>query len=139
VATGGDVCALLGPGDFSAAGIAGAHTPTESPDGSGGNYCVYSGRSSATGGIEFDAFVIDGPSTYQTIVGEVGPVTSISAADLPGADEAGVNLADEGGSASIVVRKGNLSFDIGFQAGSNARTQLIALAALVLQRGSGLG
>jgi hypothetical protein len=40
--------------------------------------------------------------------------------------------------ATIGVKTGQLMFDIGFPTNSNARTQLIALAKLVLQRGSGL-
>jgi len=40
--------------------------------------------------------------------------------------------------ATIGVKTGQLMFDIGFPTNSNARTQLIALAELVLQRGSGL-
>jgi hypothetical protein len=43
-----------------------------------------------------------------------------------------------GGMATIGVKTGQLTFDIGFPTNSNARTQLIALAKLVLQRGSGL-
>lgn len=138
VAPGGDLCSLLRPGDFTAAGVPGAGAPTENPDGSGGNYCVYTGVSGATGGIEFDAFVGDLVATYQTIVGETGPVTDVPSGDLPGADQAGINLDGAGNMAAIVVRKGHLTFDMSFPSNPNARNQLIALSKLVLQRGSAL-
>jgi hypothetical protein len=138
VARGGNLCSLLGPGDFAAAGISGAGAPTINTDENGGRYCVYSGTSGATGGIEFDAFTIDPVGTYQTIVGETGTVTELSSTDLPGADEAGLNLNSTGGMAAIVVRSGQLTFDMSFPTNPQARTQLLALAALVMLRGSAL-
>jgi hypothetical protein len=138
VGLGGNLCLLLAPGDFAAAGVTGAGAPTISTDENGGHYCVYSGKSGATGGIEFDAFTGDPVGTYQTIVGEIGAVTELSAADLPGADQAGVSLNSPAGMAAIVVRSGQLIFDISLPASGSARTQLIALAALVIRRGSAL-
>lgn len=138
VARGGNLCSLLGPGDFAAAGISGAAAPTINTDENGGHYCVYAGLSGGTGGVEFDAFTIDPVGTYQTIVGETGTVTELSATDLPGADQAGVNLNSTGGMAAIVVRSGQLTFDMSFPTNPQARSQLLALAALVLLRGSAL-
>jgi hypothetical protein len=140
VAAGGNLCSLLGPGDFAAAGVSGAGAPTDSPDGTGGHYCVYGGVSGATGGIEFDAFIGDPVGTYRTITSDtgMGTLTAVSTGDLPGADQADLNLNATGGMAAIVVRKGQLTFDMSFPSNPNARTQLIALARLVLQRGSAL-
>ena len=138
VARGGHLCEMLGAGDFSAAGVVGATTPKASSDEAGGYYCVYSGTSGATGGIEFDAFTGDPVGTYQTIENETGTLTELSSSDLPGADQAGVNLNATGGMAVIVVRSGQLTFDIDVSAGPQAQSQLSGLAALVLQRGSAL-
>jgi hypothetical protein len=138
VVSGGDLCSLLGPGDFAAAGVGGGRAPTENPDGTGGYYCTYTDASGATGGIEFDAFIGDPVGTYQTIVGETGTLTAVSTGDLPGTDQAGVNLNGTGGMAAIVVRKGQLIFDMSFPTNPNARTQLISLARIVLQRGGAL-
>jgi hypothetical protein len=138
VARGGNLCSLLGAGDFAAAGISGAVAPTINTDENGGHYCVYSGTSGATGGIEFDAFTGDPVGTYQTIAGETGTLTELASGDLAGADQAGVNLNSTGGMAAIVVRSGQLTFNMSFPTNPQARSQLIALAALVLQRGSAL-
>jgi hypothetical protein len=140
VAGGGNLCSLLGPGDFAAAGVSGAGSPIDSPDGTGGHYCVYAGVSGATGGIEFDAFIGDPVGTYRTIASDtgMGTLTAVSTADLPGADQAGMTLDSIGHMAAIVVRKGQLTFDMSFPTNPNARTQLIALVDLVLQRGTAL-
>ena len=140
VARGGNLCSLLGPGDFTAAGVSGAGAPTDSPDGTGGHYCVYTGVSGATGGIEFDAFIGDPVGTYRTIASDtgMGTLTSVSTTDLPGADQAGMTLDGTGHMAAIVVRKGQLIFDMSFPTNPNARAQLFALVSLVLQRGTAL-
>lgn len=138
VARGGQLCEMLGAGDFSEAGVMGAGTPKVSSDEAGGYYCVYSGKSGATGGIEFEAFTGDPVGTYQTIEGETGTLTELSASDLQGADQAGVNLNAAGAMAVIVVRSGQLTFDIYVPSATQAKSELIGLAALVLQRGSAL-
>jgi hypothetical protein len=51
---------------------------------------------------------------------------------------AGIQLNGPGNMATIAVRKGQVTFDIGFPTNPNARAQLIVLAKLVLQRGSAL-
>ena len=54
--SGAAMCALT-PADFQAAGVAGAGKPTANvQDAGAGAYCVYAGKSSATGGIELDVF-----------------------------------------------------------------------------------
>jgi hypothetical protein len=138
VAKGGDYCGLLGPGDFAAAGIGGAKTPVENFDDSGNYYCVYAGDSGATGGIEFDAFVGSPDATYQAMAAGAGILTAEATGELPGVDKAGTILNGPGGMAGIAVCKGQFCFAIDAPTGSGTRAQLIALATLVLQRGSGL-
>jgi hypothetical protein len=148
-ATGGPVtdasrlCDLLGPGDFAAAGIAGAGAPTVNSDGPGSAYCVFAGTSTATGGIEFDAFVeanaTDAAATFETIVTESG--VDLQEIAVPGADEAlgydGV-AGEAEDFAAVVVRKGNLVFTVGAPGGEGMATKLAALATLVLARGAAL-
>jgi hypothetical protein len=138
VARGGDMCGLLGPGDFSAAGVTGAASPTRNSDAPTDAYCVYAGISSATGGIEFDAFLGDPVGTYQEVKTNGGILQDDATGDLPGVDAAGTQLNGPGGMATIGVKSGQLTFDIGFPTNPNARAQLIALAKLVLQRGTAL-
>ena len=134
------LCGLLGPGDFAAVGLVGAGVPTLNGDGTTEAYCVYAGKSSGTGGIEFDAFAgttADAPGTYQTVVGE-GRGGQDAASLLPGADAAAINLASDGGSAVIAVRAGKLVFAIGFPASDRAKSQLTTLAQLVLERAAAI-
>jgi hypothetical protein len=134
------LCDLLGAGDFAVAGITGAGTVTANTDGPGTAYCVYSGESAGTGGIEFDIFVgADAADTYETILGEVGgdmqPIT------IPGVVKA---VATEGtvgkpdAPASVVVQTSNLAFTIAAPAGEGVAARLATLAALVIARGVGL-
>ena len=139
VTKGGDYCALLGPGDFAAAGISGAAAPVENYDDSGNYYCVYAGDSGATGGIEFDAFVGDPVTAYQGIAAAAGILTDDATGELPGADKAGTIMNGPGGMAGIGVCKGKFCFAIDVPTTAGARAQLMALAKLILQRGSGLG
>jgi len=133
VAAGGDLCSVLGPGDFAAAGIPGAGAPTKNNNTPNDAYCVYQGKSSGTGGIEFDIFVdanpTDAAATYDTI-GFEGPSTDVTT-EIPGATKAGIATTPF---ASIDVLIGNVSFDIGFPNGPNAHAQLVALAKLVVGR-----
>jgi len=137
VAAGGNFCGLLGPGDFAAVGVSGARTPTKNSDGPSDAYCVYSGISGATGGIEFDIFIGDPVSSYQQIVAN-GHLIADTTGDLPGVDNVGTVMNGPGNMAAIGVQKGAMTFDIDVPTAPNARPQLIALAKLVLQRGSAL-
>jgi hypothetical protein len=137
VQPGETLCGLLGPGDFTAAGIPGAGVPTLSGNGSTEAYCVFAGTSSATGGIELDAFTgtaSDAVATYATVLGESASTGESVVADLSGAADASMNLADAGGSATIAVRAGKLVFALGLPKTDSARTQLLVLARLVLDR-----
>ncbi len=145
VAAGGDLCGLLGPGDFAAAGVAGAGTLTSNSTPPTDYYCVYAGTSSGTGGIELDAFLLasadDPDGVFDTVLNESGILVRTERAADVGADRAAIatNLTSDTGKVAIIaVRKGPLVFDIGFPAGPDAERQLIDLAKLVLQRASGL-
>jgi hypothetical protein len=132
VTAGPDLCTLLSPADFTAAGVAGAGPPSKNSSDPTGFYCVYAGKSSATGGIEFDIFVWDMPPTDDdmTVPGVYPEVT----ADVPGADRARYQ-ADP---PLIGVRSGNLVFNIGFPTSPTAQASAIALAKLVLSRAAAL-
>jgi hypothetical protein len=137
VAKGGNFCGLLGPGDFAAVGVSGARTPTKNSDGPADAYCVYSGISGATGGIEFDIFIGDPVASYQQIVAN-GALIADTTGDLPGVDAVGTVMNGPGNMAAIGARKGAMAFDIDVPTGPKARAQLIALAKLVLERSSAL-
>jgi hypothetical protein len=135
VSSAADLADALGPGDFVAVGLNGADTGSVNNNEAGSVYVVYAGRSSATGGIEFDAFLSattsDAEATYATAAG-------MGKKDVPAADDAAMRLdnpIDSGGTyATIAVRKGLLVFDIGIPGNASAEAQLTALALLVLQR-----
>lgn len=134
------LCDLLAAGDFTAVGITGASTPKVNSDGPGSAYCVYSGTSAATGGIEFDIFVdADPEGTFDTIVGETS--SDLTTVPIPGVDEA-VGTDGEAGKAdayaTVVVRKGPLVFTIAAPGGTGNSLKLAALAGLVVARGAGL-
>lgn len=142
VATAADLAKALGPGDFAAAGISGARTGNVNSTEPGSVYVVYAGKSSATGGIEYDAFVSgtesDAQGTYATVMEGMLDSTSMGKRDLPTADDAAMRLdnpIDSGGTyASVAVRKGLLVFDIGIPSTATAEAQLTALATFVLAR-----
>jgi hypothetical protein len=141
VQPGETLCGLLGPGDFTAAGVPGADGPTLNGNGSTEAYCVFAGTSSATGGIELDAFTgsaADAVSTYQTVLGESATAGGSARADLSGSDDASINVADAGGSATIAVRAGRLVFALGVPRSDAARNRLLVLARLVFDRAAAL-
>lgn len=134
------LCDLLGPGDFAAVGINGAGVAKVSDDGPGTAYCVYSGTSGATGGIEFDVFVdADPEGVFDTILDEISSDTT--SVPIPGVDES-VGSDGQAGKAdapaTVVVRKGPLVFTIAAPGGTGNSLKLAALAALVVARGAGL-
>jgi hypothetical protein len=149
VAAGGDLCGLLGQGDWAAVGVNDATKASENNNPPDGYYCVYRGKSSATGGLELDVFlsptVDDAKGTFTDVFTELiqssnKPVT------IPGADEAALSLPSAAGStdpAVIGARKGKLTFDLGmgssFDTAQQNGEQLKQLAALILARAAGLG
>ena len=137
----GPAMCVLTPADFQGAGISNASKPTANvQDGGGSVYCVYSGKSAATGGIELDVFypagstVAEAQATYKTAIDEGPPLKPIA---IPGADEAHWSpSATSGGPpfASLAVRRSNLVFTLGIPVSGNAQAQIVKLAGLVLQR-----
>src|SRR5262245_35556009 len=138
--SGSILCQGLVPADFANVGIANASLPkTNVSEGGASAYCVYSGQSSATGGIELDVFypaganAIESKATLETAIGESSSIQKPIA--VAGADEASWSPhAVSGGPpfATIAVRRANLVFVIGVPAGKDAQTQLLKLADIVL-------
>ena len=103
------------------------------------------GHVGATGGVEFDASLAenagDAQATYQTVIGEVGgdpeAGKAAGAAAFPDADAATI-VTDADGGGGHRHPAGPLVFDIGIPASDQATAKLTALAALVLERASGL-
>lgn len=132
---------VLTPADFQSAGISNAAKPTANvQDGGGSVYCVYSGKSAATGGIELDVFYpagsndVESKATYKTAVEEGPPLKPIAVA---GADEAHWSASATSGGppfASLAVRRSNLVFTLGIPTSGTAQAQITKLAALALQR-----
>ena len=132
-----DLCGLLTPADFQAAGVSGAKAPTRNGTGNDA-YCVYAGKSSATGGIEVDVFVApdsnEAKATYTEARGAPG-----KAASLPGVDQAEMSQLPGPPMVTILtVRKGKLVFGIGVPATAKSQDAVLSLARLVLQRGDAL-
>jgi hypothetical protein len=144
--SGAAMCTALAPDDFASVGVKGAAKPLANVSDPTGAYCVYAGKSSSTGGIEFDVFYPAGStpadlkSTIDTMLGESGGTTGLGGykkIPMTGADEAYLGTALVSGGppfANIVVRRGDLAFDIGIPANPQSRDQLLKLAAIVLKR-----
>jgi len=136
-ATGAIDCTLLSPADLAAAGIEGAGDPTDNAD-EFGHYCVYSGTSGATGGIEFDVFphedVASATETYETVIGE-GPTGEAPA----GAPFDAASFAIDGDVAYLTVRQGTLVFALSVPNGDNTQAALVGLAVLIAQRAGAAG
>ena len=138
---GAAMCALT-PADFHGVGVSAAAKPTANvQDGGASVYCVYAGKSSATGGIELDVFnpagasVADAKETMRFAIGE--GTAGLKPIALAGADEAQWSAATTSGGpafAALAVRRGTLVFVLGIPANANAQAQLMQLAAMVLQR-----
>lgn len=135
------LCALLTPADWTAAGLQDARPPAMDDDGpgTGSAYCVYNGRSGAMGGLELDVFV--GPTlgdaqlTYAQILESIPSPTS---PNVSGVDEAVVNANIEPGFGAILVRAGRLVVTITLPTSPVANDQLVSLVNLVLSRARAL-
>lgn len=138
--SGAGMCVLT-PADFQTVGITNAAKPSANVQDAGASvYCVYAGKSGATGGIELDVFnpagtnAADAKETFKTSISEGGSMKPIS---IAGADEAQWSPnAVSGGPpfASITVRRGTLVFSLSIPARANAQEQLTKLSLLVLSR-----
>ena len=135
------MCALA-PADFQGVGITNASKPSANVnDGGASVYCVYAGKSSATGGIELDVFnpagssIADAKETFQTAIAE--GTSGLKPIKIAGADEAQFSAATKSGGpvfATIAIRRGTLVFVLGIPTSANAQMQLTKLGALVLER-----
>jgi hypothetical protein len=142
VALGDDLCGLLGPGDFTAVGVAGTATAKENNTDANNVYCVYAGNSAGTGGVEFDAFLAgstaDSEASFTSASAPMLDFAGIAKAAFPDADGAALRTDIPGPYAGIALWKGKLVFDIGIPTSDGAKDQLIALAKIVLERAKGL-
>ncbi len=133
------LCQLLTPADWTAAGLAGARAPSVNSDEPGSAYCTYGGVSGATGGLELDVFVgatVDDASyTYATIKESI-PTPNVP--NLSGVDEGVIDTNIEPGYGAIVARAGKLVLTVSLPTSASAATQLTSLAALVLSRAAAL-
>ena len=135
------LCALLTPTDWTAAGLAGAGPPEMDDDGTGTGsaYCVYNGASGATGGLELDVFagptLDDARLTYAQILESI---PTPSTPNLSGVDEAAINTNIEPGFGAILARAGQLVVTITLPTTAGTADQLTSLTSLVLNRARSL-
>jgi hypothetical protein len=135
---------ILGPGDFAAAGISGAATPTVNSPEPGSVYLVFAGLSGATGGIELDVFMSptaqEASDAFDTSIGGLF-AEGARPVDI-GADKAMFNTDIREDPthpfAALVAQKGRVSFWLSFPDSPQAPEQLAALGRLVLQRTAAL-
>ena len=132
--TGAAMC-VLAVADFKAVGVDKAEKPTANVDDGGKSaYCVYAGKSSATGGIELDVFhpaggnVAEAKATEDTAVGEV--TAKLAPIQLEGTDTArwASNAKSGGPEFAMIV------FVLGIPAHADAQARPTKLATLVLDR-----
>ena len=137
----GSALCVLAPDDFKAAGVSGAGKPNANVSDPASAYCVYAGKSGATGGIELDVFdpagdsEVDAKEAERIAMGE-GGLSKPEELKLTGTDSAHWGLAKSGGPelASLCVRRGMLVFTLSVPASKDAKAQLHKLAGLVLER-----
>jgi hypothetical protein len=134
--SGAAMCVLTAD-DFKAAGVSGTGKPSANVSDAGASaYCVYAGKSSATGGVELDVFFPAEEGTEDMAAGESG-AGALKPFDLKGADRARwTPSAMSGGPpfAELVVKRGKLVFVLGVPKHKDAQAQLTKLGALVLER-----
>lgn len=141
--SGAKMCVLT-PADFTAAGITGTSGPAVNVD-DGGNsaYCVYRGKSGATGGVELDVFypagaaATDVEQTFKTVLASDSGAR-YDPESVPGSSEAMYSLqipqSGHPDFAANAVRRGDLVFSVSLPASANAKSQLQKLSRLVLER-----
>ena len=104
-------------------------------------YCVYRGKSGATGGVELDVFYSAGSNadeianTWKAVLGS-DPGGKYVPEYIPGTDQSVYSLnVPQAGSfpfAANAVRRGNLVFSISFPSGPLAKNELRQLSQIVL-------
>jgi hypothetical protein len=132
------LCALLTPDDWTAAGLEDAGPPEMDDDGpgTGSAYCIYNGFSGEMGGLELDVFVSPTVGDAQLIYAQIlESIPETSTPNLSGVDEAAINAnIQPDGFGAILVRAGELVLTITLPSGPAATDQLISLTNLVLSR-----
>jgi hypothetical protein len=140
--SGSRMCVLT-PADFAAAGVSGTSHPSANVD-DGGNsvYCVYRGKSGATGGVELDVFypagaATDVEQTFKTVLAS-DPGAHYDPESVPGSSESMYSLkTPQSGHpdfAANAVRRGDLVFSVSLPSSPNAKAQLLRLSSIVLER-----
>jgi hypothetical protein len=135
------LCALLTPDDWTAAGLADAGPPEMDEDGpgTGSAYCVYNGASGATGGLELDVFVSPTLDDARLIYAQIlESIPTPIAPNLSGVDEAAINNIIEPGFGAILARAGKLVVTITLPTSVDATEQLTTLTSIVLGRAMSL-
>src|SRR5260221_5764982 len=133
----GAAMCVLTPADFKAAGITNADKPKANiSDGGASAYCVYAGKSSATGGIELDVFSPSEPdSTIDTASGEI--TATWKPIKIGNADAAkwSPNAKSGGPEFAVVIgKRKSMVFVLGIPAHKDAQARLTKLVGLVLDR-----
>ena len=142
-ATGAKLCVLT-QDDFKKFGTLVWSRPQVNVEQSGENvYCIYRGKSGATGGVELDVFYPAGDTpdavkqTFKTVLGS-DPGAAYVPEGVPGTDESVVstNVPSPGyfPFAANAVRRGSLVFSISLPASPLSKTELMELSKLVLNR-----
>jgi hypothetical protein len=138
--TSDQLAALLGPDDFTAAGVPGAAAPSVNPGDPGSAYIVYAGPSSAGGGIELDVFVYETLEDAASLVFDPGIFALDEASKQTLGAERATFMAEQatndgtGTFDTLWAQKGRLAFALGIPTTDTSRDQLLALGRLVLER-----
>jgi hypothetical protein len=140
--SGAAMCGALTAADFSSVNVRTDAKPTANvSDGGASAYCVFAGKSGATGGVELDVFYPAGTTpadvkeTMNTASAETTP--ALAPITVPGADEARWSASTKSGGpafATIVVRRGNLVLGLSIPTGKDAQAQLMKLVDVALKR-----
>ena len=132
------LCALLTPDDWTAAGLEDAEEPEMDDDGpgTGSAYCTYHGVSGSLGGLELDVFVSRSLGDAQLVFAQIlESVPDTTTPNISGVDDAAINAnIQPDGFGAILVRAGLLVVTITLPASAQATDQLISLTNLVLSR-----
>ena len=141
--SGAQMCVLT-QHDFQTFGTVVEAKPTVNLDDNGASaYCVYRGKSGATGGVELDVFYPAGSNadeianTWKATLGS-DPGTQYEPEHVPGTDESAfsLNVPQPGHVpfAANAVRRGDLIFTISLPSSPVAKTELLKLSQVVLSR-----
>ncbi len=140
--TGAKMCVLT-QADFRAFGTMVLSKPAVNVDSPQNVYCVYRGKSGATGGVELDVFFPAGQSpadiaqTFKTVLGS-DPGAHYQPEGVPGAAQSVFSLSvPQSGYvpfAANAVQRGDLVFSISLPSSPFARRELLNLSELVLSR-----